>query len=666
MWEIRTWAEDTGFDDAEAIRHVKGFMKRKASLFYMYNVARNINSYNDLDALFEELYEYCFPPDMIARLRRKFNSLKQTDRGIKDFVREVQRYKVRLPDIGDRQLAQRVWDGAYTYLRIKWADHGMNAEVNSVEELLESGIRFEMSEKIRKYEEDRGKDRYTHSDKQRTAYKPSNRSESSTESNKVTFTKGSNTYKKNDNKKEEKKEWKPKEKTTPRLSKEKANEYCAAGKCFICGEVGHISRDCPKRNTARPSQISSSAIRFAHIEELGAKRQDLELNHVRLVGDEGELGDDEEESNEDGYESETPLDKFIEINAIKTKKRSTRIEVERNSATPKDFERKVASAIIVDMDINGQSCRVLLDSGSLGDFISSTVVDQLKIKTEVLAKPIGLTMAVAGSRGSIKHSATVNLKYRTIDEDYRLDIINIDKYNLILGTSFLHKHSIVLSFNPHGVHIRSEKALPMKGPLVSTMSSNAADLHEDELEKIREMLRKESEDICKGAAETPLPPLRVINHRIPLIDENKTYSWRNSRCPEALRGQWEKKLKAYLDTGRWEFATGKNAIPMLLIPKKGTEGESTLRTVLDKREQNANTYKVASPLPDMQVILWDVSKYPYRSLIDGKDAYEQIRIEPEDVHKTLFTTPSGTMVSYVMQIGDCNATSTYQSLMNSC
>jgi hypothetical protein len=34
------------------------------------------------------------------------------------------------------------------------------------------------------------------------------------------------------------------------------------------------------------------------------------------------------------------------------------------------------------------------------------------------------------------------------------------------------------------------------------------------------------------------------------------------------------------------------------------------------------------------------------------------------MRKTLFTTPDGTMINHVMQIGDCNAPATYQSLMN--
>ena len=77
-----------------------------------------------------------------------------------------------------------------------------------------------------------------------------------------------------------------------------------------------------------------------------------------------------------------------------------------------------------------------------------------------------------------------------------------------------------------------------------------------------------------------------------------------------------------------------------------------------------NTHKLASPLLDIKEILREVSKHQYQSLIDGKDAYEQIRVIPEHVGWTLFTTPDGMMESLVMQQGDCNASATYQTLMN--
>lgn len=66
----------------------------------------------------------------------------------------------------------------------------------------------------------------------------------------------------------------------------------------------------------------------------------------------------------------------------------------------------------------------------------------------------------------------------------------------------------------------------------------------------------------------------------------------------------------------------------------------------------------------MEGILRCLACHPYRSLIDGKDAYEQIRVEPNHVSRTAMTTPDGNMVSLVLQQGDCNAVATYQSLMN--
>ena len=89
-----------------------------------------------------------------------------------------------------------------------------------------------------------------------------------------------------------------------------------------------------------------------------------------------------------------------------------------------------------------------------------------------------------------------------------------------------------------------------------------------------------------------------------------------------------------------------------------------LRTVNDLHEHNANTYKLTSPLPDIEGMLHRAARKKYRSSMDLADAYEQIRVIPEHVDQTTMTTPDGNMVSLVIQIGDANAPATYQALMN--
>ena len=68
----------------------------------------------------------------------------------------------------------------------------------------------------------------------------------------------------------------------------------------------------------------------------------------------------------------------------------------------------------------------------------------------------------------------------------------------------------------------------------------------DHIESLREELRQYVLPICKEAIKTPLPPLRVTNHAILLIDEHKVCSWRPSRCPEQMKPLWRAKPEDYL------------------------------------------------------------------------------------------------------------------------
>ena len=339
--------------------------------------------------------------------------------------------------------------------------------------------------------------------------------------------------------------------------------------------------------------------------------------------------------------------------------------VERTTLQVKDKTRKLPEPIVIQVKINGQPIRALLDTGSMADFLSTTVVDQLRLPRVTYEKPLGIQLAVHGSRSKINCGTTVRFQYQSVNCDRTFNIVNLDNYDAILGTPFLYQHQVAIGFNPSRMIIGSSEPLEMKGPEVTTISSASADLLNKGLDDLREQLRSEAQDLCPHTSKTTLPPLRAVNHSIPLIDEKKVYQFRPSKCPEALREQWRDKKNDYLESGRWRTATGHNAIPLLMIPKPmNASGKLGLRTVFDKREQNANTRKLASPLPDIEEILREVSRHKYRSLIDGKDAYEQIRVIPEHVSCTIFTTPDGTMESLVMQQGDCNAGATYQTLMN--
>jgi len=105
--------------------------------------------------------------------------------------------------------------------------------------------------------------------------------------------------------------------------------------------------------------------------------------------------------------------------------------LQRNSAHVKENSRLLPRPVVVKVQINDHPVRALLDSGSLGDFISSTLVDQLAVDREVLASPLSLHLAVQGSRSKVNARAMVNLKYQGINERRTLDIINLNPSRLL-------------------------------------------------------------------------------------------------------------------------------------------------------------------------------------------------------------------------------------------
>ena len=141
------------------------------------------------------------------------------------------------------------------------------------------------------------------------------------------------------------------------------------------------------------------------------------------------------------------------------------------------------------------------------------------------------------------------------------------------------------------------------------------------LEPLRQKWVKRFEPIF-GPPPARLPPMREVNHTIPLINPDAKYSTRPPRCSSAMFPLLREKTERYVKAGWWTPAHGQNAAPLLAIPKAGAELK--LRTVIDARERNANTVIDSTPLPNQDMIREAVASHPFVSIIDISDAYEQM------------------------------------------
>jgi hypothetical protein len=195
-----------------------------------------------------------------------------------------------------------------------------------------------------------------------------------------------------------------------------------------------------------------------------------------------------------------------------------------------------------------------------------------------------------------------------------------------------------------------QKELTVKPEDIATISQNINLLRARWLERYADIM---------VPVPLEMPPFRDVNHSISLIDDKKIYNYHLPRCPDVLKPELREKINRYVKAGWWEMKAVPQAAPLLCIYKKSGK----LHTVVDARKRNDNTIKDVTPFPDQDQICQEVARAKYQTKLDMSDAYEQIPVAPEDVWKTAFATIYGTFVSNVMQMGDCNAPSTFQSLM---
>ncbi|KAF8753032.1 hypothetical protein RHS01_07371 [Rhizoctonia solani] len=622
LFEYNTWIREAGLSRDESVRGICRFLDGKASKWYMSKIAPNLDR---------------------EKLRKKYESLTQGERVVQDFFADLELYRTRLSDVTDSQHVRRAWNGAARYIRVEWAIRGIRPESTTIEELKRVAEDIERAYKEKRaIEHDSGKRENHKRERSRSPNRKRDHKGNNSQRNGSFRDQRPRSHQGSSQKshgRDRAENWKKHKQVSSDhrrdqpLTKEEKEKLKAEGKCFLCKQTGHFTRNCPKSSKATPSglKVNSTTVRKAETRVMASSVLLRELDKLSKFRNELELRSAE-----------------VEVCAAQPsgRERARKVNkqgyIERNAMRVRDNTRKVPQTITVQARLNGQTVRVLLDW-----------------------EPLQLVLAISGSKGVVNYATKARLQYQDVDEEREFDVGNLGSYDIILGTPWLYQHSVSLSFNPMGVSIGSARPLPLEGDYVLEVNSLATDVFESRLEELRVILRKEAEILCpESVASTPLPPFRAINHTIPLKDETRVYKFRPSRCPEKLKPLFEQKAREYLDSGRWQLATGSNAIPMLFLPKKKLDGEIALRTVLDKREQNDNTVKLASPLPLQDEILLKVSAYLYKSVLDGKDAYEQIRVEEKDVHKTLFHTPLGTMISKVMQQGDCNAGATYQQLMN--
>jgi len=117
---------------------VQSLLRGTIAHFYMQNVARNPSQWT-MSQFRKELFNYCFPHNLIELIQQKFDNLMQGRKSLVDYISIIEKMAECVPDVDNALKRCKLFEGANRYLQISWRWRGMSTILTSFKDLTETG-----------------------------------------------------------------------------------------------------------------------------------------------------------------------------------------------------------------------------------------------------------------------------------------------------------------------------------------------------------------------------------------------------------------------------------------------------------------------------------------------------------------------------------------------
>jgi hypothetical protein len=285
--------------------------------------------------------------------------------------------------------------------------------------------------------------------------------------------------------------------------------------------------------------------------------------------------------------------------------------------------------------LNGYSVVVLFDSGVIQDFNSKACTQKCQLMIELISTPHVFHMPGEIIAAKQQVMATpLNLASRLFKTN--LIVLEGQGIDVILGMGWMKGLKAVLDIVAHTVHLESPTngsvvlQLPSSTPASSTLLSIAA---------------QNLEDIpiaCNFPIVFPedlpgMPLDQDIEFTIELQPGTTPISRRPYKMTPNKLAELKTQLKELLDKENIRPSSSPWGCPALFVKKK----DQSLRLCVDYRPLNAVTIKNMYLLPCINILFYQLAGAKVFSMINLHSGYHQIKIHPEDIPKTAFSTRYG-------------------------
>jgi hypothetical protein len=98
-------------------------------------------------------------------------------------------------------------------------------------------------------------------------------------------------------------------------------------------------------------------------------------------------------------------------------------------------------------DIAGCNAWTLWDSGSTADAVTPAFCQVAEVPVFNLTEPYVVQLGMLGSKSSINYGTETTISMGGYSGEQYLDVANLDRYDMVLGTPFMRKNKVNLDFN---------------------------------------------------------------------------------------------------------------------------------------------------------------------------------------------------------------------------
>jgi hypothetical protein len=444
-----------------------------------------------------------------------------------------------------------------------------------------------------------------------------------------------------------------------KLSDQEREHLRKIGGCFFCREIGHMSRNCPRKK--KKTTVASLEVEGSGEEESGKRR-----SRVDSVGRTTRHEDDPDTS-----ARPFPVEGAVGKGKFENSENTT-IAV---NTMENGFSRNL---LYYKGEMKKQSISVLVDGGSMGDFVSSKLAERLGLNTIKVTAQL-LSFANGEQARCDKEARNIKLTIGEYEGILDFKIAPLPHHDVILGKPWLEKTNPDIDWVSNVITItekeKTQQLLPVqtkpKTPVLSAIQTKKAIRNDEEafvafVMSVEESLPgpehpilTEYADVFPKDLPNELPPSRSVDHRIELSDERPPNAQPIYRMTPKELDVLRKELDDMLEKKHIQPSKSPYGAPVIFIKKK----DGSMRLCIDYRVLNKLTIKNRYPLPRIDGLLDQLQGAKVFSKIDLRTGYHQIRIHPSDIEKTAFRTRYGHYEFRVLPFGLTNAPATFMTLM---